>query len=81
VSPLSQAAQPKTGAVVLVVGALLGDAMRNLYRRDNVVLACSVDVGVLRVVRNVLQAQARFCASVADASPRVSGRINWRRDQ
>jgi hypothetical protein len=62
---------PKTGAVVLVVGALLGDAMRNFYRRDNVVLACSVDVGVLRVVRNVLQAQARFCASVADASPRV----------
>jgi hypothetical protein len=51
----------KTGAVVLglsVRDALLGDAMRNVYRRDNVVLACRVDVGVLRVVRNVLQARA-----------------------
>jgi hypothetical protein len=56
---------------------LLGDAMRNLYRRDNVVLACRVDVGVLRVVRKVLQAQARSCASVADARPNVSSRINW----
>jgi hypothetical protein len=66
----------QTGAVVLglsVRDALLGDAMRNLYRRDNVVLAPRVDVGVLRVVRNVLQAQARSCASVVDARPRVSG--------
>ena len=62
-------------------GHAAGDAMRNLYRRDNIVLARRVDVGVLRVVRNVLQAQARSCASVADARPRVSGRINWRRDQ
>jgi hypothetical protein len=72
----------KTGAVVLglsVRNTLFGDATRNLYRRDNVALACRVDV--LRVVRNVLQTQAHSCASVADARPRVSGRINWRRDQ
>ena len=50
---------------------LLGDATRNLDRRDNVVLARRVDVGVLRVLRNVLQAHARSRPSVADARPRV----------
>jgi hypothetical protein len=55
--------------------------MRNLYRRDNVVLVSRADFGVLRVIRNVLQAQARSRASVADARPRASGKVNWRRDQ
>ena len=57
-------AKPVGWRLLSVRDTLLGDAMGNRCRRDNAVLACRVDVGVLRVVRNVLQAQARFCASL-----------------